>query len=64
MALESRCNTLGVWLLLIAFRLINMCIIYLIMSFSLKHTYETFAYSVCLILDCLGMVVVQHMNAT
>ena len=26
------CNTLGVWLLLIAFRLINMCIIYVIIS--------------------------------
>ena len=29
--LEHHCNTLGVWLLLIAFHFINMCIIYLIM---------------------------------
>ena len=40
------CNTLGVWLPLIAFHFINMCIIYLIMPLLLKHAYATFS-TVC-----------------
>ena len=40
------CNTLGVWLSLIAFHFINMCIIYLIMPLLLKHAYATFS-TVC-----------------
>ena len=46
------CNTLGVWLLLIAFHFINMCIIYLIMPLLLKHAYATFSNCVCFILEC------------
>ena len=38
----ASCNTLGVWLLLIAFHVINMCIIHVIMPLSLKHTYAIF----------------------
>ena len=40
------CNTLGVWLPLIVFHFINMCIIYLIMPLLLKHAYATFS-TVC-----------------
>ena len=36
------CNTLGVWLPLIACHFINMCIIHVIMPLSVKHTYATF----------------------
>ena len=46
------CNTLGVWLPLIAFHFINMCIIYLIMPLLLKHAYATFSNCVCFILEC------------
>ena len=35
------CNTLGVWLLLIACHFINMCIIHVIMPLSLKHFIAT-----------------------
>ena len=41
-ARHAYCNTLGIWLPLIAFHFINMCIIYVIMPLSLKHTYATF----------------------
>ena len=40
---DDSCNTLGVWLPLIAFHFVNMCIIYLSMSLLLKHAYATFS---------------------
>ena len=49
---DNDCNTLGVWLPLIAFHFINMCIIYLIMPLLPKHAYATFQIVYVSVLEC------------